>query len=136
MKRIVFGSVLLASAAAAVSGEAPRSVEHVLLISVDGIHQQDLDKCIAAKTCRKIAKLASHGVIYTNAYTPGLSDSVPGLAALVTGGSPRSLRSCRTYSSTRIDRESDCGGPRMRLASTLSFGPSASLKNVCLRDFC
>jgi hypothetical protein len=90
MKRIILGSVLLASAAAALAGEAPRSVDHVLVISVDGMHQQDLAKCIAANTCPKIAKLASHGVNYTNAYTPGLSDSVPGLAALVTGGSPRS----------------------------------------------
>ena len=90
MKRIILGSVLLASAAAALAGEAARSVDHVLVISVDGMHQQDLAKCIAANTCPKIAKLAGHGVNYTNAYTPGLSDSVPGLAALVTGGSPRS----------------------------------------------
>jgi hypothetical protein len=65
-------------------------VEHVLLISVDGLHQQDLTTCLTAATCPHIAQLASTGVNYTGAFTPGLSDSVPGLAALVTGGSPKS----------------------------------------------
>src|SRR5215471_4710987 len=64
-------------------------VDHVLLISVDGLHQQDLTTCFKAGTCPNIAQLASTGVNYTGAFTPGLSDSVPGLAALVTGGSPR-----------------------------------------------
>ncbi len=36
-----------------------------------------------------MALLAKNGVTYSNAYTPGLSDSFPGLAALVTGGSPK-----------------------------------------------
>ena len=54
------------------------------------MHQQDLDRCVAHGTCPNIAELAEHGVIYTKAFTPGLSDSVPGLAALVTGGSPLS----------------------------------------------
>lgn len=65
-------------------------VKHALLISIDGLHQQDLAVCIAANTCPNIASLATTGVIYTGANTPGLSDSVPGLAALVTGGSPKS----------------------------------------------
>jgi hypothetical protein len=65
-------------------------VKHVLLISVDGMHQQDLARCLSDKTCPNLAKLARHGVNYSNAYAPGLTDSVPGLAALVTGGSPRS----------------------------------------------
>ena len=64
-------------------------IRHVLLISVDGLHQRDLTHCFKAGTCPNIAKLASTGVNYTGAFTPGLSDSVPGLAALVTGGTPR-----------------------------------------------
>ncbi|WP_175965135.1 alkaline phosphatase family protein [Burkholderia sp. BCC0322] len=68
---------------------ASRVVKHVLLISVDGLHEQDLARCIGANTCPNIAVLAKSGVTYTNAYTPGLSDSFPGLAALVTGGSPK-----------------------------------------------
>lgn len=65
-------------------------IRHVLMVSVDGMHQQDLERCVAHGTCPNIAELAEHGVIYTKAFTPGLSDSVPGLAALVTGGSPLS----------------------------------------------
>jgi predicted AlkP superfamily pyrophosphatase or phosphodiesterase len=64
-------------------------IRHVLLISVDGLHQQDIARCIAANTCPNMALLAKSGVTYSNAYTPGLSDSFPGLAALVTGGSPK-----------------------------------------------
>jgi len=64
-------------------------IRHVLLISVDGLHQQDIARCIAANTCPNMALLARSGVTYSNAYTPGLSDSFPGLAALVTGGSPK-----------------------------------------------
>ena len=86
---------LIASAALSACGgnsdyNAPPAVAHVLMISVDGLHQQDVANCIAAKTCPSIAALAQTGVNYTNAFTPGLSDSFPGLAALVTGGSAKS----------------------------------------------
>jgi hypothetical protein len=63
---------------------------HVLLISVDGLHEQDVAHCLAAGTCPAIAAIAATGVHYTNTATPGLSDSFPGLAALLTGGTPRS----------------------------------------------
>jgi predicted AlkP superfamily pyrophosphatase or phosphodiesterase len=66
------------------------TVTHVLLISFDGLHEQDVARCIGANTCPNLALLAKAGTTYTNAHTPGLSDSFPGLAALVTGGSPRS----------------------------------------------
>ncbi len=90
MIRNLFSSIFIAGAAVSLAQAEPRPVEHVLVVSIDGMHQQDLARCIEANTCPNIAKLAKHGVNYTNAYTPGLSDSVPGLAALVTGGSPRS----------------------------------------------
>jgi hypothetical protein len=87
----------LAAAALAACGNgsdtpttAPKTVAHVLLLSVDGLHQQDVANCIAASTCPNIAALATTGVTYTNAVTPGLSDSFPGLAALLTGGGPKS----------------------------------------------
>ena len=89
MKNLILISALLVNAAAMADDERP-AIEHVLMVSIDGMHQQDLSKCIAAKTCPNLAKLAKHGVNYTRAYAPGLTDSVPGLAALVVGGSPRS----------------------------------------------
>lgn len=64
-------------------------VEHVLLISVDGLHALDLTNWIASNPDSNIGKLSQHGVRYTNASTSLPSDSFPGLAALVTGGSPQ-----------------------------------------------
>ncbi|MFC0400847.1 alkaline phosphatase family protein [Paraburkholderia rhizosphaerae] len=69
------------------NGHGP--VKHVLLISFDGLHQQDVARCIGSNACPNLALLAKAGTTYTNAHTPGLSDSFPGLAALVTGGSPK-----------------------------------------------
>jgi len=90
MKTLLVVTALLSSTALAFADDHRHVVEHVLIISVDGMHAQDLARCIADGTCPHIAALARHGVTYANAFTPGLSDSVPGLAALVTGGGPRS----------------------------------------------
>ena len=63
-------------------------IDHVLLISVDGLHALDVERYIATHPNSAMAKLADRGITYTNARTPSLSDSFPGLLALVTGGSP------------------------------------------------
>lgn len=63
-------------------------IKHVLLISVDGLHALDAARYIHTHPGSALAQLAGHGVNYTNAKTPSLSDSFPGLLALVTGGSP------------------------------------------------
>jgi len=94
----IFSAVLLAGCGAdkkdtsTAQSQTPAKVNinHVLLISVDGLHQQDLDYCIAKATCPNLIALSKAGVIYSSASTPGLSDSFPGLAALITGGSPKS----------------------------------------------
>ena len=66
------------------------NIKHVLLISVDGLHALDVANYVAAHPNSALATLAGHGVTYSNARTPALSDSFPGLLALVTGGSPLS----------------------------------------------
>src|SRR5262252_7758809 len=66
------------------------SVEHVLLLSVDGFHAVDLEVCATAGTCPNLAKLTQHGVTYTHASTTKPSDSFPGLLAQVTGGTSKS----------------------------------------------
>jgi len=63
-------------------------VQHVLLISVDGLHAVDLSNYVQNHPGSALAELSQHGVTYTNASTSSPSDSFPGLAALVTGGSP------------------------------------------------
>ena len=64
-------------------------IEHVLLISVDGMHQSDLDWYIANHPNSELAQLASGGAEFTNNHTSDPSDSDPGGTAIMTGGDPR-----------------------------------------------
>src|SRR5215471_13852491 len=84
------GAITSAPAAPAwASGLAGRPhVSHLLLISVDGLHQQDLAWYVKHFPGSALASLAAGGVEYSNAMTPVPSDSFPGLTAQVTGGDP------------------------------------------------
>jgi hypothetical protein len=66
-------------------------IRHVLLISIDGMHAVDYENCVASKTCPTLAALGKHGVNYTRTTTSRPSDSFPGLMAIVTGGTPRTV---------------------------------------------
>jgi Type I phosphodiesterase / nucleotide pyrophosphatase len=64
------------------------ATRHVLLISVDGLHQTDLAWYITQHPQSALASLVRGGTQYTNALTPVPSDSFPGLIGQVTGGDP------------------------------------------------
>jgi len=64
------------------------SDRHVLLISVDGLHQADLAWYVAHHPQSALATLSRSGTEYTQASAPFPSDSFPGTAAQVTGGNP------------------------------------------------
>src|SRR5581483_4657734 len=64
-------------------------MRHVLLLSIDGMHQSDLDWYIAHHPSSTLAKLTHSGSEYTNALTSNPSDSDPGGTALMTGGNPK-----------------------------------------------
>src|SRR5258706_7935587 len=74
-------------------------VQHVLLISIDGMHALDFINCAQGISgvnggqpyCPNLAELAETGVNYLDAATSKPSDSFPGLMALVSGGSPRTV---------------------------------------------
>jgi hypothetical protein len=66
-------------------------IRHVLLISIDGMHALDYENCVNGGYCPNLADLGKHGVNYTRTSTSRPSDSFPGLMALVTGGTPRSV---------------------------------------------
>ncbi|MEO9306707.1 MAG: alkaline phosphatase family protein [Nitrososphaera sp.] len=64
-------------------------IKHVLLISVDGLHQSDIDWYVSNHPNSEIAKLVQGSAEFTNAHTSDPSDSDPGGTALMTGGDPR-----------------------------------------------
>jgi hypothetical protein len=73
------------------------SIGHVLLLSIDGMHAVDFYNCangIAGVNggnayCPNLAALSQTGINYVATQSSMPSDSFPGLAALVSGGSPR-----------------------------------------------
>ena len=65
--------------------------DHVLLISIDGMHAVDYANCVKAGTCPTLATIGKTGINYTRTSTSRPSDSFPGLMALVTGGTPKSV---------------------------------------------
>jgi Type I phosphodiesterase / nucleotide pyrophosphatase len=79
--------------------EEGNGIRHVLLISIDGMHALDFINCTGGLSgvnggkpfCPNLAGLATHGVSYLDASTSKPSDSFPGLMAIVTGGSPRTV---------------------------------------------
>ncbi|QIS15715.1 alkaline phosphatase family protein [Nocardia arthritidis] len=63
--------------------------EHVLLLSIDGMHQSDLAGYVRSHPDSALAKLVGRGASFTNAQTPIPSDSFPGLIAAISGGNPK-----------------------------------------------
>jgi hypothetical protein len=107
LSRFCFGLLAVVVLLGTLSAQGPGSgapsntspIQHVLLISVDGMHAVDLINCVNGISganagdpyCPNLAELKPHGIEYLYAYTSQPSDSFPGLMALVTGGSPRSV---------------------------------------------
>ena len=85
--RLALSSAILACSIHA----ADLKKDHVLLISIDGMHAVDYENCVKAGTCPNLAALSRAGVNYTRTSTSRPSDSFPGLMALVTGGTPKTV---------------------------------------------
>ncbi|MGH2885921.1 MAG: alkaline phosphatase family protein [Solirubrobacteraceae bacterium] len=113
MRRVLKLGVAAAIAAGAIGGSAAavsahsdnrghghrgRQISHVLLISVDGMHQSDLDWYVANHPGSELAQLASGGAEFTNNHTSDPSDSDPGGTAIMTGPTPRPPASTTTTS--------------------------------------
>ena len=80
---------LSAPAIAEPPGHAKAKASHVLLLSVDGLHQSDLAWYVKIHPHSALAQLVARGRQFTNASTPFPSDSFPGMVAQVTGGNPK-----------------------------------------------
>jgi hypothetical protein len=91
-------ALLVCTIPAGASALGSGKVRHVLLLSIDGMHAVDLYNCVhgidgvagGAPYCPNLAALSRHAINYVNASSSKPSDSFPGLAALVSGGSPKS----------------------------------------------
>jgi len=95
-------AVTLASLTFAVAADANSvgsgRIKHVLLLSIDGMHAVDFYNCQHGieganggnPYCPNLAELSRHAINYVATSSSKPSDSFPGLAALVSGGSPKS----------------------------------------------
>src|SRR5499427_10037437 len=93
VRRLVAAAALglastLVAVPAAAGDRAP--ARHVLLLSVDGLHQTDLAFYVRQHPGSALARLVRGGVEFTRAEAPVPSDSFPGLIAQVTCGNPAS----------------------------------------------
>jgi hypothetical protein len=89
---VVTAAVLVAAGSASPGAAAVAKHDragHVLLISVDGLHQSDLTWYVAHHPSSALAALAGRGVEYSQARTTFPSDSFPGMLAQVTGATPK-----------------------------------------------
>ncbi|HEY3846023.1 MAG TPA: alkaline phosphatase family protein [Acetobacteraceae bacterium] len=131
-----YAALLLAGAAALAVAGMPghaedddwghNNIKHVLLISVDGMHAVDYQNCArgvsgvnnGASYCPNLAALGQDGVNYVAASTSRPSDSFPGLMALVTGGTPRTVGA---YYDVAYDRSLDA--PAVTTGDGVAAGP-------------
>jgi hypothetical protein len=67
---------------------APAPYRHVILISIDGLHEADVADPRLAADLPVLRRLARLGIRYTNARTTAPSDSFPGTLAYLTGAGP------------------------------------------------
>src|ERR1700694_5520170 len=107
------------------------SIQHVLLISIDGMHAVDFKNCahgIAGVNndkpyCPNLAALSSNGVNYVAANTSKPSDSFPGLMNIVSGATPRLMG---VYYDVAYDRSLD--GPAVATGNGNPAAPCVAKK--------
>ncbi|MGA2171108.1 MAG: alkaline phosphatase family protein [Terracidiphilus sp.] len=132
--RLVLGEAAIAiTLASSIHGMAagpgtpgPGKIKHVLLISIDGMHAVDFYNCthgIAGANdgdpyCPNLSSLGHTGINYVATSASKPSDSFPGLAALATGGSPKTTG---LYYDVAYDRSLDA--PTITTGTGLAGGP-------------
>src|SRR5690348_10032394 len=71
--------------AANAAGQGGATGRHVVLLSIDGFHQLDLDRWVASHPASTLASLVARGTSYTHVTSSRPSDSFPGTLAMTTG---------------------------------------------------
>ena len=87
---LIVGTTLSLGIVPAQSASDEQKIQHVLLISVDGLHAVDLERYTELNPNSNLTQLSHMGVVYPNASASRPSDSFPGLLSMVTGGTPLS----------------------------------------------
>src|SRR5262249_48619531 len=88
---VVLGSVATAGVTAVGGARAKHPLaDHVLLLSVDGLHQSAREWLVGHHPPSGFAKPTHRGADFPPAEPPFPSDSFPGRVGQVTGGTPRS----------------------------------------------
>jgi hypothetical protein len=82
---VVLSVIAFFSKIQAAAAEPPA---RILLISIDGLHAQDVARYIKVNPGSMLARLVAQGVNYTRAFCAEPADSFPGMLAIATGGSP------------------------------------------------
>src|SRR4051794_32519705 len=80
---------LVAPRARAGGAAPPAPYQHVLLLSLDGLHDADLTDPATAEYLPNVLDIANHGIHYTNAYAVKPTDNFPNMIAQVTGAGPK-----------------------------------------------
>jgi Type I phosphodiesterase / nucleotide pyrophosphatase len=130
---LVIAGTALAIGVASISGIVAQTntvgsgkIKHVLLISIDGMHEVDFYNCthgIAGANngtpyCPNLSSLSQTAISYVNATSSKPSDSFPGMAALASGGTPKSTG---LYYDVAYDRSLD--PPTIKTGTGLAGGP-------------
>ncbi|MEJ6487730.1 alkaline phosphatase family protein [Nostoc punctiforme UO1] len=93
MKKTLFGvlttaivsNTLIPGVQAISIGNTTARFTHVLIISIDGLHNSDLSVANLQSSLKNIKRLQREGVTYTNAFSSAPSDSFPGELNYITG---------------------------------------------------
>jgi hypothetical protein len=109
---VVAATLVLGAGASGNGSGDDSSIEHVLLISIDGMHALDFKNCAhgivgvndGKPYCPNLAELGTTGVNYVAASTSKPSDSFPGLMSIVSGATPRTMG---VYYDVAYDRSLD-----------------------------
>ncbi|MGA2355824.1 MAG: alkaline phosphatase family protein [Terriglobales bacterium] len=130
--RLVLACVALTLVLASSNGVAQTksvgsgNIQHVLLLSIDGMHAVDFYNCshgIAGANdgkpyCPNMAALSQTAINYVNTESSKPSDSFPGMAALASGGTPKTTG---LYYDVAYDRSLDA--PTITTGTGLAGGP-------------
>jgi hypothetical protein len=101
-------------------------IKHVVLLSIDGMHAVDFYNCTHGISgvnggqpyCPNMTTLSQTAINYVNATSSKPSDSFPGMAALASGGTPKSTG---LYYDVAYDRALDA--PAEKTGTGLAAGP-------------